>query len=328
MAATQRISLSVAGVRVRTIPRTGSFRIECTTVIHNGTRVPIEGSLSFAKLPVGWRTAEPELIVAAIEPGSSRKATLVVEASSMGWGAGGVTHLLVQLRTRQGRTLRATARLAYVTSQRRGTPITLDGDFSEWTTGVGNVASGFVSIAGEALVTGNTVDDGRGDATTCFVSHDDRNVYFAIRCKTSPDLPTSRVRRNDVHYDDQIPTEELVELLIDPTGIGTHDVGDLYHVVIKRTGAAVFERGVCFADAAERRRVWTADIRYAVRVTPDAWSVELRIPRAALDQETTGPHIWGVNMTRFHERTCDFRNWSGATRNVYDPASLGNLMLP
>jgi len=305
------------------------FRIECTTVIHNGTRVPIEGSLSFAKLPVGWRTAEPEMIVASIEPSSSRKATLVVEASSMGWGEGGVTHLPVQLRTRQGRTVRATARLAYITSQRRDAPTALDGDLTDWTTGVGNVASGFVSIAGESLVTDDDPDSTAGGDTTCFVAHDDHTVYLALRCKTQPDLPTAPVHRNDIRYDDMIPTdEELVEILIDPTGVGTHDVADLYHVVIKRTGAAVFERGVCFEGAAHCRRVWTADIRYAVRVSPEVWTVEISIPRSALEQDVTSSHIWGLNVTRFKKRTNDYRNWSGATRNVYDPASLGNLMLP
>jgi hypothetical protein len=236
-------------------------------------------------------------------------------------------HLPLLFRTSQGRTYHASARLAYISSNERREELTVDGDLSDWSVGLGNVAAAFAPIAGDSGSSVATDASGTNDRTRCAVNHDQANVYLGIYCAGGAGAGPGAIRSNTVRYDGPTPVEgELVEVLIDPTNAGTHDPADLLHIVVKRSGIAVFKRG---ADPASGTGdIWSADIRYAVRASDRAWVVELAIPRDAVDADVPGPQIWGMNLTRFEQATQTYATWSGALRNAYDPASLGNLMIP
>ncbi len=327
MSTARSVSVISEGVRVRPTRDVATVRVECAVRIENRRRIPLEGYLSFAKLPVRWSAQEPEVVIGPIAPMDTRRVTLVATAESLAWGPDGLVHLPLLFRTKEGRTYHASARLALLTSVRTAGKLTVDGDLSDWSVGSGNVAAGFAPIAGYS---GPALEQGRGnkfDRTRCAVNHDDANVYLGIYCAGSGGERGDAPRTNKIRYDGPTPVEgELIEVLIDPTNAGTHDPADLFHVVVKRSGVAVFERGVGLSPGGGE--VWAADIRYAVRDADDAWVVELAIPRDAIEADERGPVMRGLNFTRFEQATQTYTTWSGALRNAYDPASLGNLLIP
>ena len=105
--------------------------------------------------------------------------------------------------------------------------------------------------------------------------------------------------------------------------------GDLYHIVVKLSGA-MWERGIGSDPPTGPRTVWAADIRHAARWHGDRWEAELQVPLSAFPPQP-GPaadhRFWGINFTRFDVVRQEYANWSGAISNVYDPMSLGNLGL-
>ncbi len=345
IAAVRQVCTEVEGVRVRRVAPAalGGAAIACTLGIHNGERTPVSGSLDFGELPVGWSGLDQPLGV-SISPGATARVILTAEAAVVTWDDDGVRYLPIEFTA--GGDAGApqygiTARMSYVAAQPLYGGIRIDGDLSDWPPSVGNLASGFVLIAGEPLPLGGDSGDEPRRATSetrVYVVADTQALYFAFDCATENATPVLPAHSNVVEYDDLVPLgDELVEIVLDPTGAGTHAPGDLYHVVIKPSGA-LWERGVPLQAGRAapvpvgRRRVWAADIQHAARTYPDHWVAELRIPLEAFDdaassQRTGGP-IWAVNFSRFDRQHQEYSNWSGAARNFYDPASLGNLALP
>lgn len=345
IAAVRQVRMEVESVRVRRVAPAalGGAAIECTLAIHNGERAPVSGSLDFGELPVGW-TGLANPFAVSVSPGATARVVLTAEAAVVTWNDDGVRYLPIEFSaggSPGAPQYEIAARMSYVAAQPLYDGIRIDGDLSDWPPSVGNLASGFLLIAGEPLPPGGDSRDESRRATSqtrVYVAADTQALYFAFDCATGSAAPVLPAHSNVVEYDDWVPLgDELVEIVLDPTGAGTHSPGDLYHVVIKPSGA-LWERGVLpYAGAgaptpAGRRRVWAADIRHAARTYPDHWVAELRIPLEAFDdvppsQRTGGP-IWAVNFSRFDRQHQEYSNWSGATRNFYDPASLGNLALP
>jgi hypothetical protein len=207
--------------------------------------------------------------------------------------------------------------------------LTIDGDLSDWPAVSGNVATQFRLIAGPCPEAGDDCDQPSLRAYA-FTVRDSENLYVALNMESRP-RPGATARRRSIVYDDLIPADEedLAEILIDPLNGGTRTPTDLYHIVVKRSGVYLFERGINTWPPLGPRRQWQADIDVASREQPTRWTVELRIPIASL---TGSParrgEIWGFNVTHYNAADQEFSTWSGAVGNAYDPLSLGNLLLP
>ena len=327
MSVARSVSAISEGVRIRPTRVEGIYRVECTVRIENRRRVPLEGHLSFAKLPAGWNALEPETVVGPIPPMGSRRLTLVATAERLVWGPDGLVHLPLLLRTKEGHTHHASARLACLMSNLRDHAPNVDGDLSDWTVGPGNVAAGFAPITGHSAP--SNAMGGSANRTRCIVSHDRNMIYLGIYCAGGGGAESGAARGNSIRYDGPTPVEgDLVEVLIDPTNAATHDPADLLHIVVKRCGIAVLERGASAALPSRKREIWPAHVRYAVSTSDRGWAVEMAIPRDAVASDDPGSQIWGLNLTRFEDASQEYETWSGALRNAYDPASLGNLIIP
>ena len=330
MDATQRLDVRVDGVRARSLGPGDAEPIEVavSVTLANRTRTPLSGQLAFEKLPIAWTGDPAEIEVAPIAPQASRRLTLRALATAMETDAGAVRYLPMVLTTSTGQTHRFSARLAFLAPTPLPNVPIIDGDLSDWPAAVGNVAEDFILVTGEDPRIRGQLQARPTQATQCFTAVDDQAVYFAFNCSTefSSKLPLGL--RNVVEYEDGVPVgEELIEILIDPANAGTRSTSDLYHVVIKPNGW-LCERGVATDPPTGVREPWPADISAVVQIHPDRWVAEVRIPRDAFDTRSTGRTVWGVNVTRFDLARQEFANWSGATGNVYDPLSLGNLALP
>ncbi|UCE59392.1 MAG: hypothetical protein JSU63_18360 [Phycisphaerales bacterium] len=330
MVETRGLYAAVDGTRVRLIGTRARpmLEVECALTIMNTTRTPIGGELRFADLPAEWEAAGA-LSLAPIPPGGSRRVKLVASAPVMPTGPDGFLILPVELSTDDGLIREVSARVSYVTALPAPEGIEIDGDLSDWSLGTTNVASGFVLISEvepERLPAGQVKPS---EPTIGFVVRDDRNLYIAINCRSTSPIGTSSSRRNRVRYDDMIPVgEELIEVLIDPLNAGTRSPTDLFHIVLKQTGADMTEKGISFDPPCGLREHWPVDISVATRVLSGRWTAELRIPLETFGPGEVNHAVWGFNITRFDQTNEEFSTWSGARRNAYDPLSLGNLLLP
>ncbi|MCH8967033.1 MAG: DUF4091 domain-containing protein [Planctomycetes bacterium] len=329
MAASRKLRLCVDGVRVRFVGSPGEreAEVQCALTITNRTRVPAAGVIRFVELPAGWTTAEEEQAIPTIPPNESRRVSLTALATVIPTESGGHLSLPIELTTADGEVVRVEARVACVTPAEPRGVLTIDGDLSDWPIGTTNVASNFLLIAGGSPNASARARPRRD--TTAFVLRDGEFLYLGVNSQLDESDAPGETRRSGVQYDDMVPVgEDLIEVLLDPLNAGTRSPSDLYHIVIKRSGPYVIEKGILLDPPCGERSPWPVDLEYASSGSPGRWTVELRIPLEAFGAVQTHQTTWGMNITRFDKASQEFSTWSGAVGNAYDPLSLGNLHLP
>lgn len=319
------------------LPVASGGTVECTLVIENRTSRTLAGSMDFGELPVGWSGLNTPWGI-SVPPGGSSRVILEATVQGVTWNDEGVRYLPIVFAAEDGTVHEARVRMAFMAAQWASDPIRIDGELSDWPPSVANLASDFVLISG-APVAVAPGDAGSSSArpqgrTRVYAAADAEALYFAFDCTSGADSLPPTSRGNVVVYDDLIPQgEELVEIVLDPNAMGTHSPEDLYHLVIKPSGA-LWEIGVGTDPPVGRRRIWGSDIRHAARTENRRWQAEVRIPFSAFSDAQAPPaaggsgRIWAVNFSRFDAQSQEYSNWAGAARNFYDPASLGNLALP
>ena len=332
MLAARRTDLHVDGARVRIQgpPARREAEVECALTVVNQTRVPVSGTVRWDALPEAWSALDGERSFQALSPGDARRLRLSATTRTLPAGGGGVWGMPIELRIDEGASPRHIARVAYLTAVPLHGPIRVDGDLSDWPAGSANVASDFRLVAGRPGAAGEGDVTEPVARTLGFVMRDGDDLYVAVNCETDPRAVWPTARRKGVHYDDLIPIddEDLVELLIDPLNMGTRSPADLFHIVVKRSGTDVTEKGIGLQPPCGLREPWPVDLEVATGVAPDRWTAELRIPLASIRSDLTQDVVWGFNITRYDAVHQEFSTWSGATGNAYDPMSLGNLYLP
>lgn len=327
---TRRVEVLQDGCRVLTPTAVGTFglSVDCWITVMNQLRVPIEGNLRWELLPHAWTQADAAQALPRIEPNSSRRHLLSAETNAFDT-RGGQIALSAVLATDAGLVQRFPLRVSFLSAEATERPPQIDGDLSDWTPGRLNVASDFRLISSVAPGDGKETATHPAARTVAFVVRDSDSLYVAVNAARLPGMPLTYRSGNAIDYHDMIPVgEELIELLFDPLNAGTRSPSDLYHVIVKPSGAHLSERGIRFEPPCGTRRPWPADLRVATRMTDERWTVELRIPLAAFGDVAMDSAIWGFNVTRFDASSGQFSTWSGAVGNAYDPLSLGNLFLP
>jgi hypothetical protein len=325
----RRIRADVEGVRVAIEPsqKDTPVRLDVTVALYNATRDPFEGELAFADVPENWRLTRARAPVGPLEPRRSSRRILTGHVPGIATNVDGVLPIGLSLGSGDKDPLRIPARVCALTAQRLTRPIALDGKLDDWPLGTTNVAGDFILVGAlDVPKRGRFSPDRASQATSVFVCTDREYLYIGFNC--ADDRLSERVvsRSNTVRYEDLWPVgEDLVEVVLDPTGRAV-DPGELLHIVVKANGAVISERGTpCLAGVA-RHSGWPAGVTAALDDTalPDRWTVEIRIPLAALGNPAT---TWGVNFGRFQARLGEYSSWSGARRYLYSPASLGNMRL-
>ena len=326
-AAVRAVRVEVQGARV---PANGMqpgapVLIEAVISLFNGTRKPVTGRLVLADAPEGWVLSEPAGLIEGLAPLCRMRHVLRIEADAVRPNVEGVVPIQVAL-TDGGEELAAEAgRLCVLVSRELSEALTVDGKLDDWPLGSGNVAGDFVLVgAADVPKKGRTSANRPSQATIAFVAHDSDYLYVAFHCEDDHLTERRVARDNVVHYDELWPvSDDLVEVLLDPTGQAVH-AGDLLHIVVKANGAVVSERGVpCLAQVAGHS-AWPANVIAAVdeKTHPDRWTVEIRIPRRSLGERV---EVCGINFARFQPRLGEYASWSRARRHLYSPVTLGNL---
>jgi hypothetical protein len=330
MLSTRVLEAGAEAVRVYRI--VGAVRpelgVDCVISLMNRKRVAVSGNIGFAALPAGWHSVDPERAFGPIPPGASQRVTLTAQTDMIVTDAAGVLNLPLVLRTGDGQERKLGARLALATAVPAAHPISIDGDTSEWPIGVANVMSDFVLITGVSEDSGGLELSRPQAPASAFILRDGASLCLAVICQDDRARESDAVRRNWIRYDDLIPVgEELIEVLIDPLGAGTRSPSDLYHIVVKRNGSYLTERGIATEPPCSINEPWAAQVEVATRMLPGRWIAEIRIPLSSFE-DAAASGVWGLNVTRYDVARRAYATWSGAIRNAYDPLSLGNLLLP
>jgi len=127
--------------------------------------------------------------------------------------------------------------------------------------------------------------------THALVGLDDYWLYVAFRC---------------ADRDPAEPGHESVELLIDPTGQGTEPL----RFVVTSSGRM---EGPHTSPAPAGRVSGPTWWQSAVRVAPDSWSAEMRIPLVALGDVKTSAQEWAINFARHDASTSELSVWAPIT---------------
>lgn len=324
MLTVNKIDLQVDGCRVRLVGTNPNWsaEVECGVTLFNHTRTLQSGKLRFMELPDDRVIQSQAKTISTIPPGKSRRFSLAATIRSLSTDTGGIFIWPVIFTTDDGVEHIVDARISMISSSVYSVSINIDGNLSDWPGGTTNVASNFRSIAGNST---NKI----ASQTTSLVMRDEKYLYVAINVFQQADTGRNMSRSNTIEYDDLIPTkDDVVELLFDPLNSGARSPSDLYHIVIKPSGAYLTEKGISLNAPCSHRLPWTADITVATDIHPNGWVVELRIPFSAFEVQTVNNEIWGFSITRFDADHQLFSTWSGSVGNAYDPMSLGNLFIP
>lgn len=329
--ATRRLEAGFEGARVR-VDRRGesTFTVNSSWTLRNRTRSDLDASISLKPRPESWSTPpnnanRDRLVLAAGEP---RRISFehIVPASALAMGK---TMLPIEVSAPPEVEARTQGVLSIVTASAYAGGIAVDGDLSDWPPGAGNVLSDFRLISGADGSHESSGKDLPRARTTGFVLRDASNLYIAINCEVEPEFDRTPSSRKGITYDDLIPLgEELAEVLIDPLNAGTRSPSDLFHIVVKRSGADLLEKGIGTTPPCGTCTPWAAKVEIATKVTPQRWTAEIRIPLIDLTPPPHSDTVWGFNVTRFHAARQEFSTWSGAVRSAYDPLALGNLYIP
>lgn len=330
--ATRKVEVYADGVRERLIgtPAAREVELETSLTIVNRERTPISRVVRFGALHEGWSAHSGETVVSGIAPGSAKRVTLSARAPHVPTGEGGILGLPIEFATDDGEVHRRTVRAASLTALPTEGAIHIDGDLSDWPPGSVNVAADFRLIAGSRGDAEDDLSSRPTEKTFGFVLRDRDYLYVAVNCESDTWAGTPSSRRKGVRYDDLIPVEDedLIEVLIDPLNGGTRSPGDLYHIVVKRSGTDLTEKGIGFDPPCGPRAPWAVDIEVATAASAQRWTAELRVPLRAVSPDGHEHTVWGFNLTRWDAARREFSTWSGAVGNAYDPLSLGNLFLP
>jgi len=328
----EQVRLDVDGCNVRYTGDHQAWSAEalCGVTITNRRRAPFTGRLRFKRLPPGWRDEERGRPVGPLGPQESTRLLLTIEAGAVPPAAAdGHVELPIELVGESGHRVERTARIALVTALPQGDRITIDGDLNDWPLGSVNTLGAFRLITGDSRGNAMPAASTPRSDTVGFVLLGNDGLYVAVNSSLSAAAATLTRSRNAVHYDGLLPVgEDLIEVLLEPFNSGTRAPADLFHLVVKPTGAYLTERGIDVDPPVGPRHPWAADWDVASRIEAGRWWVEMRIPWTAFDGIARSNRVWGLNLTRFDKTHMEYSTWSGAVGTAYDPLSLGNVFLP
>lgn len=323
------------GVRVRSTgnqdPAAGA-EIELRIVVRNERPEPISGELKFGTLPVGWIPVVDGVPVDNLPCLGRAKLSLVAHSLSIATNEAGLAYIPVVFDAGSVGRIEIQARLAQLTAHKLDGPVIVDGNLSDWPPGVRNVAGDFVGVRGrDVSQSSSKMPDRPEQGTLAFVACDRERLYFAFNCREEHVAKLPNTGSNFVRYDGLLPAgDDLLEILIDPTNAGTGQPADVYHIVIRPTGAVLAKRGIKTGSGWGTVRFWPADVRVAPVLRPDkkTWAVEVSVPLSAFGRQARAGKRWAVNFARYQPRLGEYSSWSGARRYFYNTRTFGNLEWP
>lgn len=302
---------------------TGAVRARLRMDLYNSSLEAVDCRLRVHALPPNWHRCEDQTIVSALAPGAKRVAEMEITGPSVPVDIKGHVPVGVEVSVDQRVVHRVRGQISFVTAPRCLRPPRIDGRLDDWPSKANNAAGDF-RLLGRRGRTKNGLADRQ---TVVFVMHDERYIYFGFLCM-EPDLSGMTIRNdNRIHYEQLLACgEDLVEMIIDPGSTASAPEG-LFHIVVKPNGVSVQQLGIGSDPPLGIVRPFPLGADVSVARKTKAWTVEMRIPRAAFGADGES-RFWGINFARYASQSREASNWAGAERYYYNPDGLGTLYIP
>lgn len=326
---TRRVSAWVESARLSVVdPRSGSrgFLATYEVAVRNDLRRALAGMVSFGQMPPEARPAKNDLPVGPIGELELAKRQLIAEFARLPLtNLEGHAYQPIVFEGPQIGPVEMPAVISLAQARHALNSITVDGVLDDWGPGEFNIAGDFRLVGGIGELARRRAES----QTVAFFCQDNGFLYIGIRAATPAGASAGAAESNVVRYEELRPVAgDLVEIMIDPTGVGT-EPGDLFHIVIKSTGDPAFERGISTSPPIGETGTWPGRRPdYAVSWEENGWTAEIAIPIASLGATDGAHRIWGINLARLEPTRGEYSDWAGAPRYCYDPRSLGNLYWP
>lgn len=325
----------------------GAYVLSCDVAVRSELRVPVTGTLRFAGLPLSAEAVADQYRIGPMDEMDvvRRQLTARLPALPPRDLDGHFLQPVVFDAGFLGRTF-AVCAVSMVRAPRAVERLVIDGNLSDWRPAELNAAGDFRRINKSADARDDLPESAYGapgatpveprpraeSQTVVYFSRDDQYLYIGLhsaapQAESAAGLSRPARFSNVVEYEDLMPRDaDLVEILLDPTNLATRS-DDLFHLVIKAEGGAVFERGVGIVPPVGRSAPWPgAAPQYAVARTAFGWSAEVAIAIDALGPAARTSPVWGVNLARFEPIRGEYSDWARAPRYGYDPRTFGNLI--
>ena len=318
----ERVAVRVEGVRLTRTP--DGLRANIRTSVTNTANRSLAGRWRLPAPPPGWRP--PAEVPVTAEPGQRQVGRMLVDVSGLSYNTDGVYPFDLALDTAAVGAFPVAGRLAVAACPVLPRPPRIDGRLDDWPLASSNALGDFRLAYSPGEPTG--LPPPATLPTQAFVGMDATTLYVGVRCGLRAGEPPIWRPDNEIPVDGATPWgQDVIEILIDPRDVPEGTSADVYCVQIKPSGLTLARRG-CYTDPPMgRSEPWVCRPRVAVQVTPEAWTVELALPLAALGPEARRQPVWGFNVTRLDARRGEYASWSGARGFLYAPQALGNLLL-
>ncbi|MBL4744962.1 MAG: carbohydrate binding family 9 domain-containing protein [Flavobacteriaceae bacterium] len=134
--------------------------------------------------------------------------------------------------------------------------------------------------------------------TVVNIAYDDEAIYFAaIMYDANPgSIPTQETNR------DNLGNADFFKISINPNNDGQNDTSFLVTSAGSQGDAKISSKGADWS--------WNAVWESAVQLNDDSWTVEMKIPYAALRFSNTNTHTWGINIHRKIQSTNQEFTWN------------------
>lgn len=331
---TRRIEVCAESARLSVDPgpEHSGFRVEFGIGVRSELRTPVNGSLSFGLLPLDWRViSDAEYIGPLTEMAYARGRLVAGIPQRPRCDLDGHYVQTITFDGGPSGKVDCTAVLSVVTAGAALRPLQIDGSLSDWPPSASNIAGDFRVIGAGRRATAQRL---RAESQTVAYFCQDGDTFFIGLHAAKPDRSSVTVQNgprrygNVVLYEDLMPLgDDLVEIMVDPTNSAIQS-DDLFHIVLKSTGQAVFERGIAMSPAIGRSTPWLSNAQWMVEDLEKSWSAELAIPISAFGPDASNSPVWGINIARLESTRGEYSDWARAARFCYDPRTLGNLVWP
>jgi len=319
---TCRVRVERISTRVAAVAGTGLIATVRLEVFNEFSR-PVDATASVAFLPTGWTCRTGEQTLPAIPAGGRGSMEFTLTGDRLPEGTDGKLKVPLTLRSSVGPPRRVSAEVPLLVAGLTDRTIRIDGDLGDWPLRPGNAAGRFRPVGRR-----QRVDDGLATRQTDVLAlRGPDTLYLAFRCR-EPDVGQLRAQpTNMVNYQQLMVTgEDVVEVILDPTARASR-LEELYHLIIKSNGVTIAERGLPSDPPVGESGPWPVTVKAAVGKGKDLWTAEVAIPLSALP-DGAADGFWRVNFARFATAGAEASSWTGATRTVYDPQSLGTMFVP
>ena len=152
------------------------------------------------------------------------------------------------------------------------------------------------------------------------VLFDDDALYVAIE-SDEPDM--NRIVARCTDHDQDTYTDDSIELFMDPAGEGRY----YQHFVINSKGAWYDDSSADYGLV--HGKLWNCPLQVGTSVEREAgtWTVEVRIPFAALpiNDQTKNLWLWNVTRNRLAGGASELSSWSPLRGSFHQPRQFGRL---